>query len=311
MIEFAGFALLRPVWLLALPAIAGLVWLWRRQVASEAAWRAVVDPPLLAALERLGRVVPASVGQGLDPALLLAGIAAILAVALAGPAIERQDRETFRNLDAIVIAIDLSHASVGTGRLPEALAATRIVSEGAGSRPVGLVVFAGDAYVASNFTTDIDALGTTIAALDGDTIPEHGSRPERGLALARRMIEDAGIVAADVVLVSAGVGLDEPSLTEARRLQAAGHRVSGLLISARDQDARAQKRKGALAALAAVGGGMVTDLVDPLPLSASLSGQGAHRLTEGNLAVLLWSDVGRWLILAAMAPLLLMFRRQA
>ena len=80
-----SLVLLRPWWLLALLPVAGLaLWLWRHRAAGE--WAAVIDPPLLAAMRRLGHLR----AGGTDPSPFLAcAAAALFSVALAGPAVPR------------------------------------------------------------------------------------------------------------------------------------------------------------------------------------------------------------------------------
>ncbi|MEJ1162012.1 VWA domain-containing protein [Prosthecomicrobium sp. N25] len=311
MIEAAGFALLRPWFLLAIPAVIAVAALFGRRGLGLAGWETAIDGPLRAALERMGRVVPGS-GRA-DRAL--AATAVLLALALAGPAVERTDDGTFRNLDGVVLALDLSRSVATGGRLPEALTAARIVAEQAGSRPVALVVFAGDAYVASSFTTDAESLGTTIAVLDGETVPDPGSRPERALALARRTLEEADVIAGDVVLVGDGGGLGAAALREAEAIAARGGRVHALAVPgspvAASGGAEPSVGRGLLEALARAGGGASGDIADPRPVADAVGGRRASRLAETGFAVLIWRDYGRLLLVLALVPALMLFRRRA
>ena len=78
----SGLVLLRPWWLLALVPVAALaLWLWRHRAAGE--WAAVIDPPLLAAMRRLGHL---HAGAPDAAPFLACAASALLALALAGPA---------------------------------------------------------------------------------------------------------------------------------------------------------------------------------------------------------------------------------
>lgn len=309
MIELAGVTLLRWYWLAPLPLIALLVVAFSRQTSALAGWDRATDPALLAALKRLGRVVP---GGGGKRWLLPAATAALISLALTGPARETRDGPSFRNLDGLVLVVDLSRSVAEGGGLSQALTAARLVADRAGSRPVALVVFGGDAYLASTFTTDAAALGTTIAVLDGDTVPEAGSRPWRGLSLARRTLAEAGILVGDVVLVSDGGGLEAAAVAEAEALAAAGARVSVLVAPGAagpaPRDAAAQV---SIEALARVGGGLTADVRDPLDFAEALGRQPASRIARAGLEVLFWTDYGRALLILALFPALALFRRSA
>ncbi len=76
------------------------------------------------------------------------------------------------------------------------------------------MVFAGDAYLASQLSHDRRSLGTAMALLDGSFIPDPGSRPERGLALARASLAAAGLVTGDIPILSDGGGLGPAALDE-------------------------------------------------------------------------------------------------
>lgn len=307
MIEWGGVALLRPWWLLALPVIAATAWLAARRSTSPAGWSAAMDPALLAAMARLGRVLPGTGGR----ARLPAAIAATLALALAGPALRDRNAPTFRNLDGLVIVLDLSRSMSRGGGLAEAGAAARLVAEAAAARPVGLVVYAGDAYVASPLTTDAAAVGPMISALDAETVPDPGSCLACGLRLAGRLLAEAGTLHGDVVVVSDGGGA-AGARPEARALAAAGVRVSTLAVApeTRDSDMPAPD-PAALAALSREGGGLAADAAAPRPLLAAVRSGGSSAAVPAELRHLGWRDLGRAF---AVVPLLLalgLFRRGA
>lgn len=304
MIEFLGLILLRPFWLLALPALVGAAWLLRRRRRRiAAAWTEAIDPPLRAALEALGRVEAGVPVRAFGPAGLALAVAAILAVALAGPARETRAGASFRNLDGVVLLVDLGARASTTERLPAALMAARLLAEASGSRPVALVVYAGDAYLASGFTTDADALGTTIAVLDGETVPDRGDRPDLALALGRRLVAEAGILAADFVLIAPDAAPRPALLAGARAVAAGGHRLSVLVSAPSSQGA-------ALEPVAQLGGGRAASVADPSPLAVLLADRPASRLAATGLSALVVEDLGRFVLIAALFPALLMFRRR-
>ena len=228
MIEFGSFALLRPWWLLALPALAIALRFTRQRHADLGDWVRAVDPHLLSAM--LKRQGPAT-GTPEDRAIVWA--IALTTLALSGPAIERADAKHFRNLDATLIVLDVSN---GAG-LPQAVAAAQLLLAQSGARQMGLLLYAGGAYLACPLTNDAAALSALLFAVDDHTIPDAGARPDRALTLGRRVLRDAQIVSADVVLIGSGEGVDSAAAREATRLGAEGHALHTLFVSGDARDA--------------------------------------------------------------------------
>ena len=295
----SGIELLRPGWLLALPLLAVCALLLRRRQGGAGDWGRIADPALLAAMRDMGRLEPPAGG-----ALSLAAVAAagLVALALSGPSVERRDAVAFRNRDGVVFVVDASPSMTGAPSWTEAQATVRFALAGLGSRPAGLVVFAGDAYVASDLTNDVDQLGQTLFLIDAETVPDPGSRPERGLALARGMFDAEGLPLGDVVLLTDGGGLGPETVAAGAALTADGRRLSVLTFEAGDP---------AAAALAEVGGGEVFAVGDAEGLVGFLEGAARQRLEEQDWPPLFRADLGRWLLLLALAPALLLFRRVA
>ena len=307
MIELGPLAILRPWWLAALPAIAVVLYLLSRRLTGLSAWDRAIDPLLMQALRQMGATVPGSPGSR----WIAAAIAAIIAIALAGPSTRTGDLTAFRNLDGLVIAIDLSR-SVTEGRsLSTALTSARLVADNAGSRPVALIAYGQDAYEASGFTIDTRVLGTTIALLDSETVPGAGSRPERALSLARKMLDESRTLAGDIVLVSDGGGLDTEAMSEAKSIAARGARVSALFVPSTTNPEAPPADRNSLAELVRNGRGVIADVNFPEQVLAQAGVSTSTRLAATDYAVLAWNDHGRLLLLLAMIAALPLFRRTA
>lgn len=299
-----GYDLLRPEWALAIPLVAVLAFFCARRTAALGAWDRAVDGPLMAAMDRLGKV-----SHGAKHTLWLPPlIAALVALALIGPAKERRDGTAFRNLDGVVIAVDLSRSMVEGARFADAMTVARLVASSVGSRQVALVVYGGDSYLASAFTTDAEALGQTIAFLDEKTMPDPGSRPERALAMARKVLTDAEIVLGDVVLITDGEGIGPAAMAEAKRLTDAGAPLSTIYVPSEQGD---KPDRSMVDMLAVAGGGAKGDLLDPFPVARALDQGMQRRLEATDQAVQMRRDFGRYLLFLALIPALLLFRRSA
>jgi len=295
--------LLRPAWLLALgPVLVALVWALRRR-RPLGGWDRALDPALLAAMRALGRI-----GRGTRPlAILLPGAAAVgIVLALSGPAAQKRDVTAFRNLDGVVLVMDLSRSVTEDPRWNDTITAARIVLQSIGAKPASLVVYGGDAYLAAAMTADTAALELTVAALEADTMPDPGSRPGLGLALAAQILGDMNIIAGDVVVIGDGGGIDAEALRAATALADGGARVSTLQApSLRGAD------PDALGLLAEAGGGWALPAAQAADLGGRIAGGLSRRLEALDYALLIRADLGRYLLLLALIPVLISMRRGA
>jgi Ca-activated chloride channel homolog len=289
-------ALLRPVWLLALPALAGFaLLLWRRQ-RGAGDWARVIDPALLAALRAMGRIERAGPGAAGLAALLVAGLTAL---ALSGPSVERRDAAAFRNLDGVVFVLDASPSATGGADWEGLRTMGRSGIAALGSRPGALVVFAGDAYVASDMTADTRQVGLTLSLVEPGTVPDPGSRPERGLRLAAEILEEAEVLAGDVVLLTDGGGVGPGVYEAAGAIAGQGARLS---VVGPDPS---------VAPLAEIGRGQFFALDEGNALAAFLGEDARQRLERQDYPLLFRADLGRYLLALALLPALLLFRRPA
>lgn len=289
--------LLRPVWGLFVLIVCGVGWWLLSRAGGFGAWDKVTDPQLVKAMAAIGRIESGSLP--LTPAALLL-TTGIIVIALTGPAIERRDAQTYRNLDGVLFVVDASDSVAEDDRWPQMLSMGRFGVSALGSRSGGIIVFAGDAYVATDMTTDHRQLGQTFSLIDGETVPNKGSRPERALALAIQRIEEAGILAGDVVIYTDGDGLGATSLQQVASLATRGARVS--FVSLQSPTAQMQTHAG-------VGGGTVFTLDQTDDLALWLADDAATRLERADYPVLFWHDLGRYLLFLALFPLLFLFWR--
>ena len=300
--------LLRPLWLLALLPIV-LVALWVRRRATSGGWERLVDPPLLRRMQALGLV-----GAGAVPRLAPFVLAALLAFALAGPARLRASATAFAPMDPVVLILDLSPSITRGPALADAQAAAALVLQSAQGRPVGLMLYAADAYLASAPTSDAATLESLIAVLDAQTMPVQGSRPDIALASARELFlreGHPGVGGVDLILISDGGGVSPPALEEAQRLAEAGARLWTLGLASPPPEGAPPADPEALARLAAAAGGAHAPASAPRPLLAQIEAARLTALARSERAAMAFDDLGRWLLLAALIPALALFRRRA
>ncbi len=205
---------------------AALVYLWNRR--RRAALDALGSSGLL---ERLTRIDLS--GGPFRRGVLIATALALIGLALAGPQWGAQEVEEQTRALSVVLALDISESmwaeDVKPNRLErERLAARRLVTELAGHR-IGLLAFAGSAYLLSPLTTDHGALHLYLDALDPTLAGTPGSAPSDAIGLGLELLLRDGTEGGDraIVLLSDGEAHEEErSVRAAARAAAdAGVRV--------------------------------------------------------------------------------------
>lgn len=317
MIEFPGeLHFVRPAWLWALLAVPLLAaWLYRRR--NGAGWARHVDPHLLPHL-----VAPGSQRGGTGRALRAALLAALAIVALAGPGWRQQAVPLWQQSTPLVIALDLSGATLAEdlqpSRLLQARAAIDRILDVRGGGEVALVAFAGEPHTVAPLTSDPGNVRLFLDALAPDIMPTAGSRPERAIAWSVQLLEQAGFDRGEVLLLTHDAG---PAANRAAAAAARGGHVVSVLglgtaegAAYRDATGRLARTRmdaDALRALAAAGGGRFLALAGGDPAELVAPGQADARESAGRGHVALRADQGYWLLLPLLLLGALAFRRGA
>lgn len=322
------FHFLRPAWLWLLAGLPLLVLCWRRLDAARDPWPAVVDPHLLAALRPAG----AASGSASRRLLALAMLALTLAtLALAGPAWQRLPQPLLRTQSALIIALDLSERMRAPDLAPDRIARARYkladLLRERGDGQTALIAYAGDAFTVAPLTEDSATLESLLGALDHDTLPVAGQRPDRAIRLAARLLADAGFPRGQLLLLTDRA--DQRAVDAAREALAGGLRVSVLGVGTREgapvpqagggflHDAEGQLLlpaldEASLRALAEAGGGRYATLrVDHADLDhlGVLDAAGEATPVEEARVAAQFRDEGIWLLLLLLPLAALAFRR--
>jgi Ca-activated chloride channel family protein len=138
---------------------------------------------------------------------LLAGLAGLL-VAMAQPRWGYEARETHRRGLDVIIVMDVSRSMLAPDVAPSRLARAKLnlhdlVLELNGDR-LGLVAFAGSAFLQAPLTTDYDAVLRAVDELDTDLIPMGGTNIGAGIDLALEAFGKAEAGNRAILLLSDG-----------------------------------------------------------------------------------------------------------
>ncbi len=309
------FHWIRPVWLLAIPAVIGVAVLLARQQLGTGHWRGVVDPALIP------HVLSRAAGRTGDRRWWLFAIAGVVAsVALAGPAWQRIEQPVFREDQALVVALDLSRSMDAQDVQPSRLARARLKILGMLERRKGgqtaLVVYTANAFTVTPLTDDTDTIAALVNSLSTDIMPSRGSYPEVGIRKGRALLEQAGVGYGEVLLITDG-GTSPAAEKAARDLAEAGFALSvlgvgtregapvprmsgGFVTDKRGTIAVARLEERGLRDLAVAGGGRFALLTaDDSDLDLLLSGEvrAAAAAGDDSLTSDQWREEGPWLVL--------------
>jgi Ca-activated chloride channel homolog len=182
MIRFAQPWLL--IWAAAAVLLAALLG-WRWWVRRRRAGRALADAPLLAHL------APAFLAGRSRP-LLWTTVAGLLGLAAAGPLLGTESAPARTTLPDVVLVLDASNSMRAEDLRPSRLEVQRRLARELvrrlGATRVGLVVFAGQGYVVSPLTRDLDALDAFVTAMGPEMVPQGGS------SLSNALRQGAGLM---------------------------------------------------------------------------------------------------------------------
>lgn len=210
-----NFHFLRPEWLLALLLCPVL---WKFQSKSHRIghdWARAIDPKLLVFLtpqhDRPENRRTSS--KPLKP--MLPWVLALCILALAGPSWEQKPQPVMQLQDQMVVIVDLSLSMLATDLAPNRLTrAKQKLQDLLSLRKEGntaLIAFSGDAHVVTPLTDDANTISASIPALDPYLMPVIGARPDRAVAEAVKLFEQAGARQGRIILLTDGV---EPAQAE-------------------------------------------------------------------------------------------------
>ncbi|MCL1635413.1 VWA domain-containing protein [Luteimonas sp. SX5] len=308
---------LRPYWLWALLALP-LIWAgWNARRKRESVWRDAVDPHLLPHLLERGGASMRSFG-------LWAMAAYVLAIlALAGPSWRQAEQPLWQTRAPLVIALDLSSATLATDLPPTRLLQARakiaaLLRERAGGQ-VGLVAYADDAFTVAPLTDDSANLALFLDALAPDVMPTDGSRSDRAIDASAKLLKQAGFDRGDILLLTDHA--DTAAMAAAQSAARSGYRVSALGLGTATGAAyrgpggaiaQARLDEASLRALARAADGAYAaatsgdgDLRALGVLDPQQAGAAATRGEKGRN----WQDGGYWLLPPLLLLALFAFRR--
>ncbi len=329
MIDLSLFHFLRPQWFFALIPLLLLIWLMFFRKTGDRSWEAICDEKLLPHILIRGLSGTRHVSMALTAT---GGLLAIMA--LAGPVWEKLPQPIFTSQNALVIALDLTRSmdasDVSPSRLERARFKIRDILEQRDEGQTALLIYAGDAFVITPLTDDVETIKSQLNALTTNIMPASGNRAGIAIAKAVDLLKQAGMKRGDVLLITDEVNLDEAK-ERATGLRNQGYRLSimgvgtqhgvpvplpdgGFLKGKNGEIVIPVLDEAPLRQLSAAGGGKyirlakddhdITLLTDYFTTSA----RGNEQIST-ELKTDVWREQGPWLVLCLLPLAALLFRR--
>ena len=235
-----------PLWLwglLALPVFAAL-YVW-----SHFRGRALIAKVVASRLrDQLAGSV--SVARRIVRGVLIVLTLGLLLVALAQPRYGFTQQEIKQKGRDIIVAVDTSKSMLATDVAPTRLARAKLLTQDLirllkGDR-VGLIAFAGSAFLQAPLTLDYGAVINALDELDTNVIPKGGTDISSAIATAEQAFGKAEGQTRALVLLTDGEELDEDGIAAAKKAAEHGIRIftvgigspEGSLIPFRSEDGR-------------------------------------------------------------------------
>ena len=200
------FHFLRPEWFAAIIPLLLLVILIRKATAKQSGWQSVIPSHLYQYM------VIGKTEVGAKPPIKLLVIAWFVSViALAGPTWERLPQPVYQLKMGHVIVIDMSLSMRATDMTPDRLTRAKYKAidlvNAIGEGEMGLVAYAGDAFVISPLTEDAANISTLIPSLSPEIMPVPGSDPLLGIESAAALLTNAGYNSGMIYWITDGIEL--------------------------------------------------------------------------------------------------------
>ena len=148
---------------------------------------------------------------------------AFLIIGISNPQIGTKMEEVKREGVDLMIAIDLSHSMMAQDIKPNRLerakqAISRLIDKLEGDR-IGLVVFAGEAYVQLPITTDYSAAKLFLSTVNTSIIPTQGTKIGNAIDLCVKSFDQENNQNKAIIIITDGENHDEEAISSAKIAQ--------------------------------------------------------------------------------------------
>lgn len=211
-----NFHFIRPWWLLGFFALLLVLFLLKKIRYYQSPWQHFLPAHLANALlenshSQATAVTSSQKRYWLKPVI----IGSCIIFALAGPAWQKLPQPVYQLERGAVLIMDMSYSMYATDVKPNRLTRARYkavdllkeINEG----DIGLIAYAGDAFIISPLTQDIKNIELLLPSLSPDIMPVHGANALAALALADQTLKNAGHISGDIYWFTDDIDNEEMS----------------------------------------------------------------------------------------------------
>lgn len=205
--DFSQFHFIRPYWLLAVFVLFIAMWLLKRLRISQSGWTKLIP-------QHLSKILIDGRGQSQSFSLIWPFVIGLLSIiALAGPTWQKLPQPVYQIKRGAVIVMDMSYSMYATDLVPNRLTRSRFKAvdllDSLNEGDIGLIAYAGDAFIISPLTQDINNIKLLLPSLSPELMPEVGSNPLAALDLANQMLTNAGHIEGDIYWFTDGIDRED------------------------------------------------------------------------------------------------------
>ncbi|GHE80369.1 vWA domain-containing protein [Thalassotalea profundi] len=199
----SDFHFIRPWWLIAIIVLVFAIRLLKKYRISQSGWQQLLP-------KHLANKLIDSKENNKELSLTLPFIIGLLIItALAGPTWKKLPQPVYQVARGSILIMDMSYSLYATDIAPNRLTRARYKAidllENLNEGEIGLIAYAGDAFVISPLTEDSNNIKLLLPSLSPDLMPELGSNPYAALSLADQMLKNAGHLSGDIYWFTDGV----------------------------------------------------------------------------------------------------------
>ncbi|QNH03723.1 VWA domain-containing protein [Pseudomonas sp. B11D7D] len=201
---------LRPLWLLAVPVLAWLLWrLWHRERQSGR-WQLLLPAAFHQALLKGGS------GRSSKLPWLVLGLAWLLAMlALLGPSWQRVEQSVQKPADPLLILLELTPQMLATDGRPNRLEQARRklldLLDARRDAQTAIIVYSGSVHSLVPLSDDLATSRNLLEALKPSLMPEPGRRADLAVARALQLLDQAQLGQGRLLLITSALDDEERS----------------------------------------------------------------------------------------------------
>ncbi|PKI18011.1 VWA domain-containing protein [Colwellia sp. 12G3] len=216
-----NFHFIRPWWLLAFFALFLVLFLLKKIRYYQSPWQHFLPSHLANALLENSQNQSSQTAQSANVSsqtrywLKPSVIGCCIIFALAGPAWQKLPQPVYQLERGAVLIMDMSYSMYATDVKPNRLTRARYkaidllkkINEG----DVGLIAYAGDAFIISPLTQDVKNIELLLPSLSPDIMPVPGANALTALTLADQTLKNAGHISGDIYWFTDDIDNEEMS----------------------------------------------------------------------------------------------------